>query len=119
VGCYACHVALVRTDVSEECSATILMVSRIGGLETLAVASNRRILQRNTTSDDFPRSPILVTLMMEALLSSEKSVLTRDTCRNIQEGGILHSHCYENLKSYILASVFHSFLQSLHAEWFD
>jgi hypothetical protein len=31
-----------------------------------------------------PNSPILVTLMMEAPSSSEKSVLTRTTGRNIQ-----------------------------------
>jgi hypothetical protein len=38
---------------------------------------------------------------MEALSSSETSVLTRATWRNIQED-IRHSHCHENLKSYIL-----------------
>jgi hypothetical protein len=36
-------VALVRTDVSEELSATIIRVTRIGELgTTLAVTSNRR-----------------------------------------------------------------------------
>jgi hypothetical protein len=43
---------------------------------------------------------ILVTLMMEALCSSETSVLTRGAWCNIPEDGILHSHCRKNLKSY-------------------
>jgi hypothetical protein len=43
------HVALVRPDVSEELSASLIRVTRIGELgTTLAVTSNRRTLRRNT-----------------------------------------------------------------------
>jgi hypothetical protein len=43
--------------------------------------------------------------MMEALLSSETSVLIRATRRKIPEGGILHSHRRDNLKSYLFDSL--------------
>jgi hypothetical protein len=43
------HVALVRTDVSEKPSASIIRMTRIGELGTmLAVTSNRYTMLRNT-----------------------------------------------------------------------
>jgi hypothetical protein len=61
-------VALVKTDVSEELSASFIRVTRIGELGTMqAVTSNRRTLL--VTASVVPSSAILVTLM-ETLSSS-------------------------------------------------
>jgi hypothetical protein len=75
------RVALVRTDVSEERSASIIRVTRIGELGTmLSVTSNRR--SGRVTASIVPSSQILVTLM-KTLSSPETSVLTRITRSNI------------------------------------
>jgi hypothetical protein len=101
------RVTLVRTDVSEEPSASIIRVTRFGELgTTLAVTSNRRnfaflrSVRRLLVMANVPSSPTFVTLIMEPLSSSETSVLTRARRRNIPENAILHSHRRQNLKSY-------------------
>jgi hypothetical protein len=71
------RVALVRTEASNELSASNIKMTTISELGTMvAVTSNRCTLRINI-------------LMMEALRSSETSVLTRATRRNMQENDIL------------------------------
>jgi hypothetical protein len=43
------HVALIRTDITEKCTASIVRVKRITELETLAVTSNWSTLRRRTS----------------------------------------------------------------------
>jgi hypothetical protein len=74
-------VNIVQTDVSEERIASIFILS----LQPPAHAG--------TSLADFS------TLKMEAIRSSETSVYTISTRCHIPEGGILHSHGHENLKS--------------------
>jgi hypothetical protein len=92
-------VALVRTDVSEECIVSIIRLKRIRVLETTFVFL-RSVLQLLVTANIVPSSLILFTPMMEAIRASESSAIKRATRRRIPEEGIFHSHFRENIKSF-------------------
>jgi hypothetical protein len=81
------RVALVRTDVSEDLSASFIRVTRIGELgTTLAETSNRRTITDSCHPDEGGAK------FLRNICS-----YTRATRRNISEDGILHSHRRENL----------------------
>jgi hypothetical protein len=83
-------VALVRTYVSEELITPLIKVTRI--VELGIILFLRNVLHSVVIANAVLSSPILITLLMEAIVSSETSVLTRGTRRNGQADDILHIH---------------------------
>jgi hypothetical protein len=67
--------------------------------EILYIAFLRKVLRLLVTANIVHSSPILVALMIDAIHSSETSVLIRVTRYNIQDD-FLHRHRHETLKSY-------------------
>jgi hypothetical protein len=67
---------------------------RFGGTYHLHHQSDRLIsmLRLLVNANVVPSSPIPVTLMMEAIRSSETSIVTRVTWCNVPEDVLLHSH---------------------------
>jgi hypothetical protein len=97
-----------KNNVSEKRIASIIKV-------TCDRVFLRRVLQLIATANVVPSSLILVTLIMEALRSSESSALTTSTRRNITDDGVPKLHL--DLPSGFFPSVFPTSV--LHAFFFS
>jgi hypothetical protein len=114
-------VAPVRTEVSKELCATIIRVTESGELgTTLALTNNRRTLRTRSRllvkANVVPSLTIPVTLMMEALSSSETPVLTRAILRNIPHG-ILQINLFQGIFYKVVKGKIEYFKKDIHLHY--
>jgi hypothetical protein len=77
-----------------------------GSCNNLLYEGKYRVIRLLVTAKVVPSSPILLTLMIQAICSSETPVLTRATRRNIPEDVVLHRKRSENSKPYTVLWIF-------------
>jgi hypothetical protein len=75
---------------------TAVKISNLTELEII-----RSLQQLLVTAKVVPSSLIVITQMIQAICSSEMSVSTTATRLKIPEDDVLHSHRYEDFKSYV------------------
>jgi hypothetical protein len=105
------RVALLRTKVSEELSASVIRVTRIGELGTTLAVTNKLV-----TASFVHSSSILVTLMNVALSPSETSVLTRVIRHNILEDDI-HDKGMSRIPHFLHNQFIYGGLADSHKRW--